>query len=118
MEAELMQDAATLTTSRAFVEDMALIDDLERWALQQGPPVDPSRLRQAGDAAKQALAGPNGVLLVTEWLHKYSQSIRLLRQFRNVLVHGRQQVTEQDVKDVEEGAARVLKGLNRRLQRA
>jgi hypothetical protein len=105
----------TVARSEAFLVSMILIDDLERFALRQGPPVDPARLPGSDPAQRKVLQSPDGPLLVQDWLVAYRQSIELLREFRNVLVHRPETVSDGDLREVTEGAERVLRGLLRRL---
>jgi hypothetical protein len=114
-EASGVSKTLTVARSEAFLVNMILIDDLERFALHQGPPVDSTRLPGSDPAQHKVLESPDGPLLVQDWLVAYRQSIELLREFRNVLVQRPETVTDVDLREVTEAAERVLRGLLRRL---
>lgn len=114
-EAHRVNMTATVARSGAFLVNMILIDDLERFALQAGAAVEPSRIPGAGPDEYDVLRSPKGALEIQDWLIAYRHSIDLLRKFRNGLVHNQNDVTDDDVDAVTEGSARVLRGLVKRL---
>lgn len=111
-----MSSTATVARSNAFLTNMLLIDDLERYALAAGPAVDPQRLPGATARQQQALKTEQGGLAVYDWLTAYKQSIDLLRRFRAALTDDPAGATDDDLREVSEGSARVLRGLLRRLE--
>lgn len=110
-----MSRTLTVARSESFLQVANLIDDLERWALQAGPQVDLTRVPDLEDDQRRMLGAPEGQLAVQDWLVAYHQSIALMRQFRNALVHQPRTVTDADLDEVTNGAERVLRGLRRRL---
>ena len=100
---------------REFLIRMIAIDRLQQWALEAVPlPVD---FQVEGVSAEQLalLKEPEGTIALQEWLQAYAQSIPLLREYRNGLVHRPGDYEEDELADVSRSAKRVLKALSRRL---
>lgn len=110
-----MTKTLAVTRSEPFLRGVNLIDDLERYALQQGDPVDPDRVPLLSDEQKKRLSSPDSRLLIQDWLAAYRQSIDLLRSFRNAVVHKPEEITDVDIREVTDGVERVMRGLRRRL---